>query len=61
MRFIEKLIYFSDGCGAHYKNFKDFENLKYHFQDFSLKDDWRFLPHLMTKINVMALVAQEND
>ena len=42
MPFIENLIYFSDGCGAQYRNFKNFENLKYHFRDFHLKADWHF-------------------
>ena len=42
MPFIEKLLYFSDGCRTQYKNFTNFENLKYYFEDFNLKADCHF-------------------
>ena len=58
MPLIERLIYFSHGCGAQYKNFKNFENLKYNSEGFNLEADWHFLPHLMPKIHWMELVAQ---
>ena len=36
------LIYFSDDCGAQYKNCKKGENLKNNLEDLNLKADWRF-------------------
>ena len=33
---VKKLFYFSDGCGGHYKNYKNFMNLCLHKQDFGL-------------------------
>ena len=39
---IEKLHYFSDGCGGQYKNYKNFMNLCLHFKDFRLKAEWIF-------------------
>ena len=39
---IEKIYYFSDGCSGHYKNYKNFTNLLYHFQDFGMVSEWHF-------------------
>ena len=37
---IEKIYYFSDGCSGHYKNYKNFQNLLYHFEDFGMFPEW---------------------
>lgn len=34
--------YFSDGCAAQYKNYKNFLNLTYHYSDFGLHASWSF-------------------
>ena len=34
---VHKVLYFSDGSGVQYKNFKNFTNLLLHDQDFNLK------------------------
>lgn len=39
---INKLIYFSDGCGGQYKNYKNFMNLCLHKQDFGVDAEWIF-------------------
>ena len=39
---IKCIEYFSDGCAAQYKNFKNMMNLCLHFQDFSLRATWNF-------------------
>lgn len=39
---IQKIIYFSDGCAAQYKNCKAFLNLCYHQHDFSIQAEWHF-------------------
>ena len=39
---VEKLFYFSDGCGGQYKNYKNFMNLCLHKQDFRLDAEWNF-------------------
>ena len=39
---IEKVHYFSDGCCAQYKNYKNFANLIFHEHDFQLKAEWNF-------------------
>ena len=41
--YIEKVYYFSDGCCAQYKNYKNFSNLIFHHEhDFQLKAEWNF-------------------
>ena len=40
--YIQKLIYFSDGCGGQYKNCKNFVNLCLHITDFGLEAEWVF-------------------
>ena len=37
-----KIIYVSDGCAAQYKNRKNFINLCYHMDDFSVPAEWHF-------------------
>lgn len=39
---MDKIIYFSDGCAAQYKNRKNFINLVHHEQDFGMPADWHF-------------------
>ncbi|KAE8738597.1 hypothetical protein FOCC_FOCC015922 [Frankliniella occidentalis] len=39
---IEKIYYFSDGCGGQYKNRKMAANLCYHERDFGIKAEWNF-------------------
>ena len=39
---IVKLHYFSDGCSAQYKNYKNFINLCHHKEDFGLDAEWVF-------------------
>ena len=39
---VHKVLYFSDGSGVQYKNFKNFTNLLLHEQDFNLKAEWHF-------------------
>ena len=39
---VDKILYFSDGCSAQYKNFKNFINLCYHHEDFGLRAEWAF-------------------
>lgn len=41
---IRKIIYFSDGAGAQYKNKKNFANLTHHVKDFGLAAEWHFFP-----------------
>lgn len=38
----KKIIYFSDGCAAQYKNRKNFVNLCHHEQDFGMPAEWHF-------------------
>jgi len=37
-----RIIYFSDGCAAQYKNRKNFINLCYHEADFGMSAEWHF-------------------
>jgi hypothetical protein len=37
-----KIIYFSDGCAAQYKNCKNFLNLCHHQEDFGIEAEWNF-------------------
>ena len=39
---INKIYYFSDGCSAHYKNYKNFINLCHHKEDFEITAEWVF-------------------
>ncbi|CAM1301229.1 Uncharacterised protein r2_g1101 [Pycnogonum litorale] len=39
---IQKIIYFSDGCAAQYKNGKNFFNLSQHEKDFGIPAEWNF-------------------
>ena len=39
---IQKIIYFSDGSSAQYKNRKNFTNLIHHENDFGIKAEWHF-------------------
>lgn len=39
---IKSLEYFSDGCAAQYKNYKNFLNLSFHKDDFSIDATWSF-------------------
>ena len=39
---IDKIFYFSDGCGGQYKNFKNFLNLCHHKHDFGMDAEWIF-------------------
>ena len=39
---ITKIYYVSDGCGGQYKNFKNFLNLCFHKEDFSIEAEWIF-------------------
>lgn len=41
---INKIIYFSDGASAQYKNKKNFINLCHHEKDFSITAEWHFFP-----------------
>jgi len=38
----KKVLYFSDGCAAQYKNRKNFANLCCHEQDFGMPGEWHF-------------------
>ena len=39
---LKKIIYFSDGSAAQYKNFKNFTNLLMHQEDFGMSAEWHF-------------------
>ena len=39
---LQKMIYFSDGCAAQYKNCKNFLNLCLHLVDFGVPAEWHF-------------------
>ena len=39
---IAKVVYFSDGCGGQYKNYKNLSNLSFHKDDFGLEAEWHF-------------------
>ena len=51
---LKKMIYFSDGCGGQYENYKIFMNLMKHRDDFARNAEWKFLPHRMERMLVMA-------
>lgn len=40
--FVHKIIYFSDGSAAQYKNFKNLTNLIFHYDDFGVQAEWNF-------------------
>ena len=46
---LKKMIYFSDGCGRQYKNYKNFMNLMKHHDDFALDAEWNFFATLHGK------------
>ena len=50
---VKKIIYFSDGASAQYKNRHNFINLSHHMRDFNIAAQWHFLPPLTGKDNVM--------
>ena len=39
---VDKILYFSDGSAAQYKNQKNFVNLCYHKEDFGVQAEWHF-------------------
>ena len=39
---IEKVLYFSDGCKAQYKNRKNFSYIASHESDFGMPAEWHF-------------------
>lgn len=39
---IKRVKYFSDGAASQYKNFKNFQNLLFHYDDFGLAAEWHF-------------------
>jgi hypothetical protein len=39
---ISKVLYFTDGCKAQYKNRKNFANLVNHQMDFGIEAEWHF-------------------
>lgn len=39
---INEIIYFSDGAGSQYKNFKNLTNLLHHESDYGIKASWNF-------------------
>ena len=45
----EKIIHFSDGCAAQYKNRKNFINLCQHKDDFGMLGKWHFFATLLGK------------
>ena len=49
---IQKIIYFSDGAAAHYKNNMNMLNLCLHEQDFGIKARWVFFCHSARKRSV---------
>ena len=65
MRQVTKVEYFSDGCAAQYKNYKNFLNLTFHHTDFGLYANWSFfaLSHGKSPCDggiVKRLVARES-
>ena len=39
---LQRIIYFSDGCAAQYKNCYNFINLSFHEEDFGITAEWNF-------------------
>ena len=39
---MQKFVYFSDGAGSQYKNYKAFSNLCHHESNFGLNAEWNF-------------------
>ena len=54
---IKKIEYFSDGCAAQYKNYKNLLNLCCHKTDFGMDCSWSFLPLVM--VNLLAIELEE--
>ena len=48
---VKTIEYFSDGCAGQYKNFKNFLNLTYHFNDFDILGIWNFFASCHGKSN----------
>jgi len=44
LKYINKIIYFSDGASGQYKNKKNFINLTHHLEDFKMAAEWHFYP-----------------
>jgi len=42
---LTKIVYFSDGCAAKYKNRKNFLNLCHHATNFNVAAEWVFFCH----------------
>ena len=55
---ITEIVYFSDGCGAHYKNNKNFINLCCHNIDFGIDAEWGFFATNHGKLPCDGLVVQ---
>ena len=56
-----KIIYFSDGCAAQYKNCTNFLNLCHHPEDVGVSAVWNFLLPAMEKDPAMAWEVQSGD
>ena len=41
---LQKCVYFSEGAGSQYKNYKALSNLCHHESDSGLKAEWNFFP-----------------
>lgn len=41
---VSKVYYFSDGAPQQFKNYKHFQNLYFHRQDFGVEAEWHFFP-----------------
>ena len=39
---VNKLFYFTDGPGQHFKNKSNFQNLIFHYEDISVEAEWHF-------------------
>ena len=46
---LKKMIYFNDGCGGQYKNYKNFMNLMKHRDEFALNAEWNSFCHIAWK------------
>ena len=41
---VKKMLYYSDGAGQQYKNYKNAINVAYHQTDYNIEAEWHFLP-----------------
>ena len=55
---LNHIVYFSDGCAAQYKNFKNLLNLSFHRSDLGLKLVGHFLQQATGSLLAMALVVR---